>query len=46
MIIYLGDEIVSGVSRIDSISQFGHIMGGIMGIFWGFFFYKSGAERE
>lgn len=46
VIIYLGDEIVSGVSRIDSVSQFGHIMGGIMGIFWGFFFYKSGAERE
>ena len=38
--IYLGREIVSAFTP-DSVSQFGHIMGGLFGLFWGIYYYKT-----
>lgn len=38
--IYLGREIVSAFTP-DTVSQFGHIMGGIFGLFWGIYYYKT-----
>ena len=39
--IYIGQEIFSGVTAHDNISQFGHIVGGVMGIIFGLTFTKS-----
>ena len=36
--IYLGREIVSAFTP-DSVSQFGHITGGLFGLFWGIYYY-------
>lgn len=38
--IYLGREIVSAFTP-DTVSQFGHIMGGFFGLFWGIYYYKT-----
>lgn len=38
--IYLGREIVNAFSP-DNISQFGHILGGIFGLFWGIYFFRT-----
>ncbi len=38
--IYLGREIVSAFTP-DTVSQFGHIIGGIFGLFWGIYFYRT-----
>ena len=43
--IYLGREIVSAFTP-DSVSQFGHIMGGLFGLFWGCLLYTSDAADE
>ena len=39
--IYIGQEIFSGVTAHDNISQFGHIVGGVMGIIFGLTFTKN-----
>jgi len=39
-VIYLGRELISSFTA-DSVSQFGHIIGGIFGLFWGIYFYKT-----
>lgn len=46
VIFYLGNEIVNGIFASDNVSQFGHIAGGIMGLFWGFFYIYSGAKKK
>ena len=38
--IYLGREIVSAFTP-DSVSQFGHIAGGLFGLFWGIYYYRT-----
>ncbi len=38
--IYLGREIVSAFTP-DTVSQFGHIIGGVFGLFWGIYFYRT-----
>lgn len=38
--IYLGREIVSAFTP-DNVSQFGHIIGGVFGLFWGIYYYKT-----
>ena len=38
--IYLGREIVSAFTP-DSVSQFGHITGGLFGLFWGIYYYRT-----
>ena len=38
--IYLGREIVNAFTP-DSVSQFGHIMGGLFGLFWGIYYYRT-----
>lgn len=38
--IYLGREIVNAFTP-DTVSQFGHIMGGIFGLFWGIYYYRT-----
>ena len=43
--IYLGREIVSAFTP-DSVSQFGHIMGGLFGLFWGIYYYKTKFSRQ
>ncbi|MCI5668434.1 MAG: rhomboid family intramembrane serine protease [Oscillospiraceae bacterium] len=38
--IYLGREIVSAFTP-DTVSQFGHILGGLFGLFWGIYYYRT-----
>lgn len=38
--IYLGREIVNAFTP-DTVSQFGHIIGGLFGLFWGIYFYRT-----
>ena len=38
-LLYLGNEIVTGVIQSDNISQFSHVIGGICGGFFGFFIH-------
>lgn len=38
--IYLGREIVSAFTP-DTVSQFGHIIGGLFGLFWGIYYYRT-----
>ena len=38
--IYLGREIVNAFTP-DTVSQFGHIIGGVFGLFWGIYFYRT-----
>ncbi len=38
--IYLGREIVNAFTP-DTVSQFGHIIGGIFGLFWGIYFFTT-----
>lgn len=40
-VFYIGNEIVSGVTQNDQISQVAHIVGGICGAVFGFVFYKN-----
>ena len=35
--LYLGGEIVDGIKNVDNISQLTHIVGGVIGIFFGFY---------
>lgn len=37
IIIYLGQEFVAGMTRVDSISHLAHIIGGLCGVGFGFF---------
>lgn len=43
--IYLGREIVSAFTP-DNVSQFGHILGGIFGLFWGIYFYRTKFKNQ
>ena len=43
--IYLGREIVSAFTP-DTVSQFGHIIGGIFGLFWGIYFYRTKFKNQ
>ncbi len=38
--IYLGREVYSALSA-DNVSQFGHIAGGVFGLFWGIYYYRT-----
>ncbi|MBP0983933.1 MAG: rhomboid family intramembrane serine protease [Oscillospiraceae bacterium] len=38
--IYLGREIINAFTP-DTVSQFGHIVGGLFGLFWGIYFYRT-----
>lgn len=38
VVLYLGQEIYDGLSKEDQISQFGHILGGLCGMVFGFIF--------
>lgn len=38
--IYLGREIYNAFSA-DNVSQFGHIIGGVFGLFWGIYYYRT-----
>lgn len=41
VVLYLGKEIVAGLTQADQISQFTHVLGGISGIGLGFWSYKK-----
>ena len=41
MILYIGQEVVNGVTSADNISQMGHIIGGFSGAVFGFGFRKN-----
>lgn len=43
--IYLGREIVSAFTP-DTVSQFGHIIGGVFGLFWGIYFYRTKFKNQ
>lgn len=44
VILYLGNQVLAGVFEKDNISQLTHILGGILGIAFGFFTRKKGNE--
>lgn len=44
LILYLGNEVVTGISSADNISQLAHIVGGVCGMFFGFGYGKSGRK--
>lgn len=44
LILYLGNEVVTGISSADNISQLAHIVGGVCGMFFGFGYGKSGKK--
>lgn len=46
MILYLGNEIVTGISAQDNISQFTHVAGGLCGLVLGFLFDKRRASLD
>jgi len=46
IILYLGQEILQGITIRDNISQFTHIIGGICGVFIGFAYSKSSNYRK
>ena len=43
--LYIGKEVMNSF-QVDNISQFGHIIGGLCGGFFGFFLNKSKIEKE
>ena len=44
--LYLGGEILSGVTKTDEISQFAHILGGVCGLVIGSFLYRGPRRRR
>ncbi|MBQ1504884.1 MAG: rhomboid family intramembrane serine protease [Oscillospiraceae bacterium] len=44
--IYLGNEIATGLTSADNISQLSHIIGGLAGAVMGFVFKKNGKKRR
>ena len=44
--LYLGGEILSGVTKTDEISQFAHILGGVCGVVFGFASPSAGRKRR
>ena len=45
ILIYLGEEIYTGVTATDNISQLTHIVGGVCGVLFGLF-YKGGKAKD
>ncbi|MCR4645562.1 MAG: rhomboid family intramembrane serine protease [Oscillospiraceae bacterium] len=43
VVIYIGQEIVTGITANDSISQLTHILGGACGVFFGLYYNRDGA---
>lgn len=39
-VLYIGDELVSGLSKLDNVSQLTHIVGGSMGAALGFLYFR------
>ena len=44
-VIYIGQEIVTGITANDSISQLTHILGGACGVFFGLYFNRGDAKK-
>ena len=44
--LYLGGEILSGVTKTDEISQFAHILGGVCGVVFGFASPSAARKRR
>ena len=44
VIFYLGGEIIDGIRNTDSISQLTHVVGGVLGMIFGFL-YRGGRRR-
>lgn len=44
VVIYIGQEILTGITANDSISQLTHILGGACGIFFGLYYNREGAK--
>ncbi len=45
-VIYLGNEIASGLTSADNISQLSHVIGGVAGAAMGFLFRQGGKKRR
>ena len=43
--IYIGNEIINGITTADNISQMTHIIGGVCGAFLGFFLNRKGLKN-
>ncbi|MBD5143977.1 MAG: rhomboid family intramembrane serine protease [Ruminococcus sp.] len=46
VIIYIGKEIVAGVTTMDNVSQLTHILGGICGIVFGLYYNEKGISKS
>ena len=44
VIFYLGGEIIDGIRNTDSVSQLTHVVGGVLGMIFGFL-YRGGRRR-
>ena len=45
VVIYIGQEIVTGITANDSVSQLTHILGGACGVFFGLYYNRDGAAK-
>jgi len=45
-VIYIGQEILAGVTVKDNVSQMTHILGGICGIFFGLYYNSKGIQHS
>ena len=45
LVVYLGQEIYTGITRDDNISQLAHIIGGLCGVLFGFFISKLAKKK-
>ena len=46
VVIYIGQEVLAGVTVRDNISQMTHILGGICGIFFGLYYNSKGIQKS
>ncbi|MDE5792539.1 MAG: rhomboid family intramembrane serine protease [Oscillospiraceae bacterium] len=46
VVIYIGKEIIAGVTTMDNISQLTHILGGICGIAFGLYYNEKGIPKS
>lgn len=46
VVIYIGKEIITGVTTMDNVSQLTHILGGICGIIFGLYYNEKGIPKS
>lgn len=46
VVIYIGQEIIAGVTTMDNVSQLTHILGGVCGIAFGLYYNEKGIPKS